>query len=475
MPVFNEIPENQRLSIFSTELRARAGIASNPGFKVLLVGSGTQNVPISRIENLSSAENIFGKNQIYDMAKEFFELESQVELFGIQRTIAGGTASSVAVTFSGTSTSAGVLAIYINDKRLAIPIANGRASADVASDVKDFIDSSDLNFTTTAVGSVLTITNTYVGNYEVFVSFNKFSTDVAIPGITQTAAPTAGTGSISYSNIVSNLDDQHYNLVVSPDSLKTTIDPLIAEMDNRFSADNQLEGMILICKIDTFSNLGTLGRSYNSQFVSLLGINGVETPSHLLAAAAASVWSNSLFSDPARPLATLNLGSLASPSAENQFSKSEQNSLLFSGVTPLSVNANSQLVFVNTISTYRTNDQGQIDISFLNVNYFFTYSRLRQEWNGKLLRTYPRYKIVSDDSRPNPGQEVVSPSQVLSLFSSEARRWEGLAWIQNSDELIRNSTAEINSLNPNRIDLFVSVKIVGQLEIIASLLTVRLI
>ena len=472
---FDQIPNTQRLVAFSTEIKATAGVAAPFQFKVLLVGAGSKDVEVTRFTTLENARSTFGDEQTYSMLKAFHDRNNHIELYGIQKAITTGTKAQKVITVSSAATEAGEIALYVNDIRIPVPVKQTDSTSMIAISIAAALKEKQLyGVIVSSDASTVTIANSYNGNYDLFVSQNRESTDVAPAGLELTVVSTAGVGTIDYGEVVSSLDEERYEIIVVPDKTKAVITDLIDEVAKRWNALSQLDGFILTSSIDTFANLVTLGETYNSQYLSILGVNGIETPSHILSSAATAVISTSIALDPARPLQTLEIPGLRAPRVKSRFLRSEGNSMLFSGITPLFVSPSNRLQFVNTITTYRTDSSGVPDLAYLNVASVFVYTRLRYEWNVATKQRYPRAKLVSNDSRPNPRQQVATPQSILVLFSQKARDWEGIAWINNSDALLASAAAEVNRENPNRVDISVDVRVVGQLEVLATQLGVRL-
>ncbi len=469
---FNQVPTRIRVPIVTTEFDNSAAIdAVSLGYRGLLIGQAEKNTgSLKRLFSAAQAEELFGNSQLAAMASAWYGANKLTELWAIGLPKAGGSVKAEgSIALTGTATEAGQLAFYIAGRRVTIAVASGATNSAVATALAAAINKDkSIPATATASSGTVTLTARWDGTSgnSIDLRQNYYSTDADVAGLTVAlTAFSGGTGSLAYSDAVALFADVQYNVVVCESSVKSEITSVLTELQNRFGPTEQIDGIVYAAAKGTQGELTTLGESYNNQFITLLGAGKSPTPTWQWAAVYGAVAAQNLENDPARPLQSLRLPGVLPPTPGDQFSFTERNGLLYSGVATHRISPSEEVFLENTITTYRQNDQGADDSSYLNVEPISTLSAIRRDWNGYIQRKYPRHKLGDDSKRYGAGQAIMTPGLYKSELIARARHWEEIGWVENVDAFSANITVERNATNRDRLDAVFSPDLINQFRV----------
>jgi phage tail sheath gpL-like len=126
------------------------------------------------------------------------------------------------------------------------------------------------------------------------------------------------------------------------------------------------------------------------------------------------------------------------------------------------------------ITTYRKNDAGADDESYLDSNTILTLMFLRYTWRNRILLKYPRHKLASDGSKFGSGQPIVTPS----IMRGEAVAWfsemEHLGLVEGIKLFKSELVVERNAGNGNRLDVSLPPDLINQLMVTATKIQFRI-
>src|SRR5262249_4134124 len=149
------------------------------------------------------------------------------------------------------------------------------------------------------------------------------------------------------------------------------------------------------------------------------------------AGAISAVVANSGSRDPARPFQTLGLNGVLPPQVGEGLTDDERNLLLYDGISTLLTGAGGKVRIERMITTYKTNDFGAADTSYLDLTTILTLSYLRYDLRNYILRKYPRHKLANDGTRFGSGQAIVTPKLMKSEIIAKFREWEGIGLVED--------------------------------------------
>lgn len=477
---FDTIPINLRVPYVYTEYnssRANQGPGIQP-YKALMVGQrlATGTVPAltpTRITSVAQAIKFFGLGStLARMAKAWFAENTFTELWAVafDEPVAGNKATNT-ITFTGTSTQAGTLSLYIAGQRVQVGVPSGMAAAALATAVSAAVNLvTDLPVVASVAGAVVTLTareKGLLGNM-VDTRLNYFDGEVTPAGITAAiTAPTNGTGAVDLTTLWPVLGDEHYNVIAFPWTDAATLSALSTELTDRAGPLRQIEAVAFSAMNATHAQLGTFGDTQNEKFLSVLGMEKGPTPAFEIAASYAAVSAYFLAIDQARPLQTLELSHVLAPARADRFTQQEANLLLYDGIATSYVDSSGNVRLQRTITTYKTNVIGADDPAYLDVETLFTLSYIRWSVRTRLLLKYPRHKLANDGTRFGSGQAVVTPLIVKAELVSLFEEWENLALVEGSDQFAKDLIVIRNGSDPNRLDIRLPPDLVNQLRVTA--------
>lgn len=189
----------------------------------------------------------------------------------------------------------------------------------------------------------------------------------------------------------------------------------------------------------TISAATTLSASLNCGAISVALLPGTTSTARQVAAAYAAMIASE--EDPARPLNTLVLTGIAVPPIAKRLGRTEQETCLKSGITPLEVGAGDVIQIVRAVSTYTKSAAGADDVSLLDLTTMRTLYYVRQSCRDRIRLRFPREKLSNK-----------TPAAVRSELLDVLKKLEDLEIVEavddNADDLVvERSTQDVNRLN----------------------------
>lgn len=489
MVAFNQIPNDWRVPLAYVEFDAsNAGGAAVAAHRCLLIGQRLTTGAVAelvptRITSDQQAINAFGQHSMLaQMVKAYRKANTSLELWAIALDdLVAGVKATGTITITGPATADGILNVYIAKRRLQVAVTSGDSATTIAAAIVSAIGAhSDMPVTAANSSGVVTLTARHKGKLgngiDVRVNFN--SDDVTPAGVTVAIVAmgggVAGDGNPDLQDVVDTLGDERFKTIVNPYSDAANLTVCETEMADRWGPMRPIDGWCITAGFGSLSTHTTLGDSRNSAF-TIIADGGVvlDTPWEV-AAVVGGASSLSLSIDPARPLNTVELpGLTAKPVAERR-TMEEQNTLLYSGISPLYVDAGGVVRIQELITTYKTNALGADDEAYLYLNTVATLSYLREDWRNTINTEYPRYKLAKNGTRIAPGSKVVTPSRLKARAVAKYREWEVSGLVEDVETFKSTVVVEINATNPNRVDILMPPDLINGLRMVATSLGFKL-
>jgi phage tail sheath gpL-like len=384
---------------------------------MLATGTATANIPV--ISNgINDALTKYGAaSPAAQMVADYFNQFPDGELWVLPITNPTGSASTGTITIAGTVTAVGAIYPYIGGQRVPVNVTVGETAASIATALAAAINAiTTFPVTAAAASGVVTLTalDTSVAGSDIDLRFNYLGAvggEVTAPGLTLTSA--AFSGGITnpvLTTALGNLGTTTFDAIVSefndPTS-RAAVLSILQDQSGRWSWTSELFGHAFYAVRGTLSTLETLGGTVNDQHESILGLYDVPWPMYRCCADYAGAAMSSLTSDPSLPLQTLELN-MPAPANINRFSISAQNSLLYVGISVISVNSFGQVTIGRIITTYQLNAAGAPDTTYLNVERMFQIMWVVRDLRAFLQSNYARKKLVADGSRISAGSNATT-------------------------------------------------------------------
>ncbi len=476
------IPNNLRVPWAYIEFDSSKAVQGSTieEWKVLIVGQklsgGTKAAgSVDLITNADKAREWYGAGSVlHKMIEKFLKANTLTQLYVVALDDAGaGVEATGSVSFTGPCTKSGTVNFYIGGKVVQIAVAKDDTAIEIASALNTAINAdSDLMITSAVDGTdafKLNFTSKHKGEIgnQIDLRFNYYNNEELPSGVGATiVAFTGGTTNPDMDTVWPIIGDEQYKLLITPYTDASNLGKIETELLDRFGPLRQIDGYHITSARGTVGELQTLGESRNSQFTTIVSCIGPNSPWDYASAVGAKVsYEGSI--DPARPFQTLQLIDILPGDVTEEFTLSERNTLLWSGIA--TVKGSGTVVRIERlITTYKTNESGADDVAYLDLNTLLTLSYLRFDFRNTFLRKYPRHKLSGDGVKHGISQKVLTPNGAKAEAVAIFRRWEELALVEDADAFKQALVVERNTDDVNRLDFIMEPNLVNQLRVVGA-------
>lgn len=491
---FKQIPGNIRVPLFYAEVDASHANTATPNLRALLIGGKTAsgvaaaNQPLI-LAGADDAKTQFGLGSILaQMAFAYRKNDPFGEFWGLPLTDAGGGAFALGnISFTGPATAAGTLSLYIAGFLVSVAVTSGMIATALATAVAAAINA-NVNLPVTAAvngGSAfqvdITAKNKGVTGNDIDVRLNYQGSragEITPAGIVGTiTALSGGTTNPTLTTALANLVDLPFDFIAMAYTDATSIAALTAFLNDtagRWSWQTQIYGHCFIAYRGTFSGLTTFGTGLNDQHMSALGVYDTPTPVWKVAAAVAAQAAISVRADQAQPIHSVVLADVLAPPIASRFSLSQRNTLLFDGISTFNVDQAGNVILEKLVTTYQTNTFGSPDNSYLDVETLFNLAGILREMRAMVTSKYGRCKMSANGTRLQPGSGVVTPNIIRADIIAKYRDQADRGLVQQPDLFAQALIVQLNSQNPNRVDVLLPDILIARLDVLATLAQFRL-
>jgi phage tail sheath gpL-like len=491
---FRQIPSNLREPLFYGEVDASHANTAQPNLRALLIGSKTAagiaaaNVPLIS-QGVTDAKTQCGVGSILaQMTAAYRRGDAFGEVWYLPLSDAvGGVAAAGSIAFTGPSTAAGALSLYIAGELVSVAVASGTTAAQLATTTAAAINANvDLPVTAAVDGVITTQVNItaknagVVGNdIDIRVNYQGTASGEALPaGMTAVIVAMAnGATNPTLITALANLQDLPFEFIAMAYTDATSLTAMRAFLNDavgRWSWQTQLFGRCLIAYRATFGGATTFGGTLNDQHLSALPMNDTPTPMWEVAAALAAQTAISVRSDQAQPIRNVVLQGVLAPPVASRFSLSQRNTLLFDGMSTFGVDQSGQVILHKLITTYQTNGFGSPDNSYLDAETLFNLAGVLRRLKAIVDTKYARSKLAADGTFLQPGSDIVTPNIIRADIIAEYREMEALGWVQQADLFAQGLVVEKDAQNPNRVNVLFPAILIDRLDVFALLAQFRL-
>ena len=473
MMTFNDIPENLRIPGYFIEFDPSRANTGTYQHKLLVIGQRLATGTVAEAtptltSNAAQGENYFGRGaQLSHMLNYIFKVRPSMPVWAIGLDdLVAGVAASGSITFTGAASTAGTLNVIVGGEKVQVGVAAADAQDVIAAAVVAGITAKTDCPVTAAVdggnSNQVNLTHRHKGELG-----NDLTVDVLFDSASQPTAPAiaitamaGGTGNPDINTAIAAMGDEWYNWIIMPWTDSTNMTALETELVDRFSPLRQIGCRAFAPVSGTYGSAQAYGDSRNSPHVTCMGSGLAPQPAYIWAAVNAVVAANSLANDPSRQLRGLSLPYLIPPAAEDRFTNTERNNLLYDGISTYTVDAGGVVRIEAQITMYQENASGLPDDSMLYLNVPEVFERYRHEVRV-MFSAYNRDKLADDGNKVPLGQPIMTPKKARGLMINLYRRMvEELAWCENLDNykdtlLVEKTGNRLRIVDqPNFIDNF---------------------
>lgn len=400
-------------------------------------GTATEKTLIKDIPNDNSWETLFGKKSILaNMIRQarklcsFCQYQVTIDAIGLKDEN-DATASSAKVTFEGTATATGNIEVVVGSEynhKYVVAIAKDDTASQIATKFKNLVEADEKApfKATTSEGEVtLTFENKgSIGNNTALYYKGL------VAGITVglEAFANGATDPVVNEELLGKIENLRYNEIVSP--VEYGIEKIKTLLDGRFNTNNKiLDGALYVCKADTLANHKNTVKMLNSQNINYQCNKLVDDEDYKGSSIYEFTFINAVYNATLKALRVSDGSQLSAvligQYPEDLMGGTHNNSLPFFNTSCPFMNAilaekhwkaeeikeinevggsvwdnnadDSGLVMGEQLSTYRTDNAGNEDITWKFMNYRDTGSAIR-EYRFKNFKKDFAQSRMSDDT-----------------------------------------------------------------------------
>ena len=388
-----------------------------------------------------------------------------------------GVAGEWTVTVTSTITTAQVVNLLINGQVFQVTAFTTDTDDDIATNLAAAINA-DVSVPVTAVAAANVITLTakslgeIAGDVDIRNEYRRLrvSNSEVLLTVAQTVAPA---GAPDVTAAVNGLADEAFDWIANPYTDTVSINALSSELSDlsgRWGALQALYGHAGAAIKDTPANLSAFGNTLNDQHLSLLGFAGSPTPAYnITAALVAKFWLHlSTAPELSRPMQTIELSGVLAPEAEEVFNKQVRQTLYFDGIGSVTVDRDGTVRIDRVLTTYKTNDAGAPDSSYLDVQTLAQLQYLIRYFDARIKQLYPRHALRGDLEISPPGSFTVTPRDVRNTLIAAAQELSNqnvIEDVQGFVERVIVQRASDNGGDPNCLEMIIQPDLVNQFRI----------
>ena len=483
---FLTIPLSINAPLFAAEFDASgatAGLSVGPHDSLvigqMLTGSATPGQVYS-VDSVDEASALFGRDsQLGQQVAAFKAAYPGGALYAIALADAtAGVQATGSFIFSGTATETRELVLYVGGRRVSVPVVKGATAADVETSALAAFATANLDgFVATETGNTGTGVDVKanhkgsIGN-QIALGHSLNAGERVPGGITVTVnAMSGGLTDPSYSPAITAMADTQYATIASGIANQAALSPIISLLTQRWSGLSTKDGHVFAVSADTRSNLTTLGNSFNSEQLTLLGIEvsaKMRTPWEM-AAALAGLQAAQTVVDPALHMRGVKFPSgFSGPARGTEFTYSQRDTLISDGVSTGYLTQDGSYAIDRLVTTYQTNSLGFIDKAYQNLTTKRTLSFLRASMLARVSTKFGRMKIRNDGLPIPAGANIINPSIIRGELIALFGEWQDAGLVEDIDQYKSELVVERNASDPDRVDAVLSPNIINNLLAFAA-------
>jgi phage tail sheath gpL-like len=465
---FNQIPTGIKKPGVYAEFdsaNAMAGLPANAQ-KVLLIGYeapnglalAAPNVPV-QVSSVAQALSILGTSQLYFMVKAALAASplADVWVLPIAEPTGGVLASATIAPPSKGPASSGTATLWIGGQPLRFSVTqNETPQAVMQSIAADKSAAAGLEVQLSAPDAQNNVAmaswNKGAHGNQIALRFDDGGTGLAL---TVPATLAGGTGVPDLTAALANIFPAKFDKIVCGFNDSDSLAALKTHLNNAASWSEQRGQIGVAGFTGTISDATVLAASLNSERMVLACLeNTNSTPWAVGSAFAAEIASET---DPARPLQTLPLVGIVPPLPADRYTRTEEETLLAGGCTPLEVGPGETVQIVRAVTTYTQNAAGSPDPAYLDLTTIMTLDYLRDAWRQRMRLRFSRNKL-NDRTVESVRDETLALLRLL----------EDAEILEHVEDNKAQVLVQRNVTDVNRLDVQIPADVVNGLVVLAA-------
>lgn len=495
---FNQVPDDILVPLFAVEVNAGPPPYSSRS-RTLLLGLADPilcppNTPV--IVGDDDPNDICGIGTIGAEMLLYARRENSIgEIYFLNLEVAQTAVPAVGGwTITGTATKSGTLVRYIGGEPYAIVVRKGQTAASVAAALVARVNKGYRRFNrymrspvTASIGTptnkvVLTANHGGTECNSLRLQDSRLSGDERnVPGIfVTTTAMAGGVGGGDLAAGLASVAAMQFDFVGGPYSSTSHLDTMRDFLADRWNPLSQLDGHYITHRSDTLGGLTAFGATRNDPHTTILGTLSYPQPPWVITASLTGQiglrknlgrsLANAI--EIARPMQTIVLSGLRGPQDEgNIFGAADRDALLRNGISTTTVRPDGQVACDRIITTYRTNDSGLEDRTFLDIEAVMIAAYVKRYMKNAVLGQYPRHVLREDN--PNRIMGVATPDQLEACVIQAYNELHGAGIVRQKERFAEYVRVRADYEN-DRANFYLPISEAAQLRVFAVNLTMFL-
>lgn len=460
---FEKIPSSTRKPGVYAEFNTKMAVRNLPGNRqrTLIIGQKTAAGSLAALtltdvfSDVEAAAYCGQGSQVHRMVRAALTANPYANLSVVALDdVAGGTLASWPVTVAGAPTAAGAFALALNDTVVPVNVAVTDTPTTVAAALVAAITAQPkLPFTAANVAGVLTLTAKNKGT--VANAFKVVASGAATGMTMVVGAPVAGATDPDITAALTAAFLGGHDQIVVPYRDTPNLTALRSHLDNVGNYAEKRWALGYTASNGSLALAITLSAALNHGWMSNVWCRNTTTTTMEIAAAYAAVIAGS--EDPALPFDYLEVPGVAVPLVADRTSRTEEESALYNGVTPLNVGPGERVQIVRAITTYVLNAAGVPDTSLLDITTPRTLKYVAKVFVEDRARRYSRAKISDRliDGMRDTGIVLLKQLEELEI-------------IERVTDNLPQYLIERDLQDPNRLNERIPLDVINGLHILAE-------
>jgi phage tail sheath gpL-like len=460
---FNEIPTALRFPGAYIEIDgSQAGLGGDlPA--VLLVGQKlpTGDAPVGEVVRISSAADAAQKagagSMLAQMAASYRNVDQVFDLFMLPYADnSAGVAATGTITVTNAATADGTLARYIMQRLVTVGVSASDTVDDIATAIAAAISAAgaDIPVTAAAVDEVVTLTARHKGTCgnNIDLRLNLFGEPTPAGLVLSIAAMTGGTGDPLPGDLAAMLGHRWFRYVALGINDAATLAAWHTESQRRYRVPVQAGFRLFTNFRGDYTASAAFGETKNYEHIVNLAIKMPAFSTWDGAATLAAAAAPRLYTNPVMSLEGTPLPGLIGDESYNDFT--ENNSLLFKGMSVMEVGKDGSCYIKRLISMYQFRSDSSADDAWLDINVAEVMERIRYEQRMGAIQRFRGTVAAKTNEGFRPGLRITTEDSVraflLSLYQHTLMAEFG--WVQGYDYYKSTLVVEQDPTNPSRFN-----------------------
>ncbi|ECR7610285.1 phage tail protein [Salmonella enterica] len=488
---FDQIGTGMRTPLCYIEINNTGAVSGLPTAlnKTLIIGQRLEDgtADSGKLYNVysgSMAQGLFGRSSM--LAAEvaaFKDVNTSADVWAIALDDdPAAIAATGGLAISGTATASGTLSVMIGGERVRLAVYANDTADDIATGL---IDAINANLDVPVIASVPTppaqltegeVTPNVIltarhggecGN-DIDIRINYYTGENLPTGVAvDIVAMAGGTANPDISPVIAAMGDVWWNYLINPYTDQSNLDALAAELLTRWGPDKMNDGEAFIAYRGVLADTTTFGTTRNDFLYSCIGTNVAPESPYIWASRIAAACIESLTTDPARPMQTLAVKGLKPPATSDCWIREDRETLLYDGISTYTVNGDTVQI-ERMITMYRTDNYGNPDTSYLDLNTPQTLSYIRYSTRTTIQQKFPRCKLADDGTPVAAGQAIVTPKIIADELKTLTVQFNEQGLVEDVDQFNATLQVERNADDPDRVDVYSQPNLINQFRIYAQ-------